>query len=1681
MKRHLPLIIIILFVGALRFLPGVASAALSTLNCSGPWLGSQLIPPNSFPNNQFYCPVPIATDPSYNYSCHDFGTPECWPKSNPANIYTCGATDSEVNTGSGWLYIGCLKPSAPIITSISPTSTGAGTFELTINGSNFDSGAVDQVYTPTGAFMGQGAIKSRTNTQIVVVEYMNGVGLGDYIVKVKNSDGWLSNGVPLTITNPPIVPTDKFLTYISPDPYGDPSRVYWIQNNKRYRVISAGIIDFMRSYSIPGWSWQGVYTVSNAYAPAPEFISNGGADVYTINYGGWISTLNCSGPWSSSDLGNTYPDNQFYCSVPISADSFYNYSCQDFGIPQCWLGSNPNNTYINCTSNYINNSAVVYYGCVLPGAPIITATSSSSIASNGMYIRLLGGTDVYKINNGQKEYVSNTVCQQVNCWSDVIDVPQNYLDMFLTAVSPPVLNPIGPKSINEGSPLTFTISGSDPDGNSLTYSTSQLPSGATFDPTTQTFSWTPDYTQAGIYSVVFSVSDGSLSTSENVVITVNDVPAPVLTEIVVGILTIKADTIVDQGGGRYGASGNVNINNFLYVPDGLLIDLTDPENPRINGKGDVSIDILDSQRIQLFQGDFSLDAKEAKLLPAFLGFEFRPMLSIAGFEIVIEELKIVDDIAPDQDPQDDKGVIVSGSFTLPTILWKSQHDKIDISFKGGLSIGVKSGKHFSFGFEVEGVKLGSTGWELKDFDFSYNSATNAIEAKTELKLPVFGIEANLVLKDAALDTIILDVDLSRLPTPIFIDSLPLILSRIAGGVENLQGPGPIQIRAGTGVQTYPRAPITNCNGEFNSLIGLALEPMDAVIDKSGKFTLMGDTYIFKPLNTWECRLGPLNITYDGYHLAQAEGSIDWVEGIGTAKGDLNFIDILVALAQLTVDKKANINGSATGKIQVPKWFPIIGSRWGGESIASNAIYVDNESIRTDLSLSKLNVTVKFTSGGDIEVRVNWTPLLNYIFTEYSSDTRLAGLGNGIYSSGINQVPLNITQPPSDMMILLTWSSGDTDFELLSPSGQLYTPTDTPDFYFKNETIHEAFYLISEPESGEWKAFIYNADAIGSYNIEVLGRNIPPSIQLLEPQEDLIRPSSVYIRWQDEDPDDNAMVSLYYDEDNHGFDGIEIVGNISEDDETNSYLWDTTEVPSGTYYVYAKIDDGHNAPRFSYSQGKVMVQRSGAPTAPANLHATPGDSRIGLTWDPSPESTVIGYRIYFSDNITGAIFEHSLAVGNVTQAELTGLANGRSYRVAIGAYDDFGRESLPSEAQIVSLVQATGNNIPVIVSTPVLITREYQPYTYDVDAQDADNDLLTYQLISAPEGMTIDPLTGLIHWIPLRANAGNNYIEIAVEDGKGGMDIQHFNLFVETEHIPPVTTYSINPPANNSGWHNSAVAVTLSASDDENGSGVKEIHYQLNTNPEVVVNSDQAVVNIDIQGVSLLTFRAVDQAGNKESSRTIELKIDKTPPLLNMPTLNPTYIYNSPTTFNFSAMDALSGIASITATLNGLPISNGDSVILTKPGVNTFTLTATDVAGNMSTQTSTFTVIQPLANSNGSSSYFSEGGYNAYATFDVKYQSGDATPSGSLTFTSSRYRRKIVSTGITSLTVTGKTAVFSGPCTLNGVNGYSFTATVADNATPGSGADTFSITVTGPNGFNYTASGTIISGDYTVSQ
>jgi len=87
----------------------------------------------------------------------------------------------------------------------------------------------------------------------------------------------------------------------------------------------------------------------------------------------------------------------------------------------------------------------------------------------------------------------------------------------------PVFNFTTTQSGLEGTLLQFTTPATDADGDSLTYSASNLPSGASYNASTQTFSWTPSSTQSGTYTPTISVSDGKTTTTQTATINISDV------------------------------------------------------------------------------------------------------------------------------------------------------------------------------------------------------------------------------------------------------------------------------------------------------------------------------------------------------------------------------------------------------------------------------------------------------------------------------------------------------------------------------------------------------------------------------------------------------------------------------------------------------------------------------------------------------------------------------------------------------------------------------------------------------------------------------------------------------------------------------------------------------------------------------------------------------------------------------------------------------------------------------------------------------------------------------------------------------------------------------------------------------------------------------------------------------
>jgi hypothetical protein len=105
-----------------------------------------------------------------------------------------------------------------------------------------------------------------------------------------------------------------------------------------------------------------------------------------------------------------------------------------------------------------------------------------------------------------------------------------------------------------------------------------------------------------------------------------------------------------------------------------------------------------------------------------------------------------------------------------------------------------------------------------------------------------------------------------------------------------------------------------------------------------------------------------------------------------------------------------------------------------------------------------------------------------------------------------------------------------------------------------------------------------------------------------------------------------------------------------------------------------------------------------------------------------------------------------------------------WQITVKASDGKGGEAFQDISLIVENPVTGPNHAPVVTSQPRGQTVINQKYFYQVEATDADGDLLTYSLASKPQGMTIDA-NGLIAWEPTVAQIGTETVTVNVSDGQ----------------------------------------------------------------------------------------------------------------------------------------------------------------------------------------------------------------------------------------------------------------------------------------------------------------------------
>jgi len=188
---------------------------------------------------------------------------------------------------------------------------------------------------------------------------------------------------------------------------------------------------------------------------------------------------------------------------------------------------------------------------------------------------------------------------------------------------------------------------------------------------------------------------------------------------------------------------------------------------------------------------------------------------------------------------------------------------------------------------------------------------------------------------------------------------------------------------------------------------------------------------------------------------------------------------------------------------------------------------------------------------------------------------------------------------------------------------------------------------------------------------------------------------------------------------------------------------------------------------------------------ARLLTPPNGSTIDtetatLVWAGSDEDgddlMYLLYRSNASFDPTDLLPYHT--VTDRTTISLNGLDDGEVVWWTVVPFDGLVNGVSPGVWSFrVELPKPPVNRAPTFTSLFPANATEGVAYSYNASATDPDGDVLAFGLEGAPSGMSIDPSTGRLTWVPAKEQAGVHAFRVVVTDGRGGRAVQEVSVDV----------------------------------------------------------------------------------------------------------------------------------------------------------------------------------------------------------------------------------------------------------------------------------------------------------------
>lgn len=354
---------------------------------------------------------------------------------------------------------------------------------------------------------------------------------------------------------------------------------------------------------------------------------------------------------------------------------------------------------------------------------------------------------------------------------------------------------------------------------------------------------------------------------------------------------------------------------------------------------------------------------------------------------------------------------------------------------------------------------------------------------------------------------------------------------------------------------------------------------------------------------------------------------------------------------------------------------------------------------------------------------------------------------------------------------------------------------SPEGYSLTYTLDESQYsgVTVDPQSGilTWtpQAVVVNilqievSDGNGGSaveHIEITVNPLPnPPVITSEPPEPAIAgsPYQYQVEAQDADPGTSLSYSLYQPPE-----------GMSIDPNSGLITWTPPagETSQAEVAIFVTDSDG----LWTGQQYVLTAVEPLAEVPPTIASQASGTASVNIPYVHQVEATS-AYGTPLSYSLTAAPSGMSISqTGEITWISSTpGTVN-----VTVQVSDAEDGSSTASFA--IHVVASTAPVNPVITSTapgPAQLGFEYE---YQVTVSDASGTPDTFMLQTAPAGMSIDPSTGLITWMPLASAVPSTPVTITVENATGGTYTASFNLSVvgAVPSTPPVINSTPGGPA-----------------------------------------------------------------------------------------------------------------------------------------------------------------------------------------------------------------------------------------------------------------------------------------------